>query len=163
VTTGPVLRVYRLGPDVPLDGTLVGALERAVLSGDVLLDALLVGRDAAGGEVQAIDLSVASADGTLSALLDFRLDPVRRADLTRRTLAEHPGGVPVLLLEEIAASLQAGDAVLALLHRGRAEALDDAVARCGGWCVDARPVQATTLPAATAEVAEALTRRHEEH
>jgi hypothetical protein len=132
VTTGAVLRVYRLGPGASLDGTLVGALERAVLSGDVLLDALLVGREAEGGQVQAIDLSVASADGTLSALLDFRLDPVRRAALPRRTLAEHEGGLPARLLEEITASLQAGDAVLALLHRGRAETLDDAVALCGG-------------------------------
>jgi len=161
MTEDAVLRVYRLEGGARFDGTLIGALERAGPGDGAVLDALLVARDLASGELQAIDLSVASADGTLAAMLDFRMDPGRRATLTRRTMSERAGGLPRSALEGIAASLGAGDAMLAVLHRGPGAALQDAVARCGGRLVAARPVRARALRDVTPSLLASVTRWHE--
>src|SRR4051812_603847 len=100
------LRVYRFEPGFSFQGEIVGALEQLELAGDAgLLDALFVHLDAESGDLEAIDLAVGRRDGTVVALLDFRIDPARRRAMTRRTLAEHAGGVPAAVVEEVAAAL----------------------------------------------------------
>lgn len=141
------LRVYRFQPGTVFEGGLVGAIERMQLGGAArLLDALFVTRDAESGAVYAIDLATGSAGSTFAAMLDFRLDPGRRRALTERTLAEHPHGVPRPLIETIAATLEAGAALLAVLDTGgTATALEDAVARCGGQVIADEPIDARAL------------------
>jgi hypothetical protein len=146
--SGPAkLRVYRFEPDAVFEGGLVGAVERMQLGGDAeLLDALFVTRDASTGEVAAVDLASGSAGGTFASMLDFRLDADRRRAITERTLAAHRGGVPRPLIEEIAATLDAGAAIFVVLHTGGAPTvLDDAVRRCGGRPIADEPVDATAL------------------
>jgi hypothetical protein len=128
------LRIYRFDPGAVFEGGLLAAIERIELGHDrQLLDALFVRRDPASGEVEAVDLSIGGAGATLASLLDFRLDVGRRRALTERTLTEHRGGVPPPLIEAIAATLEAGAAILAVLQTGpTATVLEDAVARCGG-------------------------------
>jgi gamma-glutamyl:cysteine ligase YbdK (ATP-grasp superfamily) len=66
-------------------------------------------------------------------MLDFRLGAGRRRAVTERPLAEHRGGVPRPLIEDVAATLEPGAAIFAVLHTGQAPAaLDDAVARSHG-------------------------------
>lgn len=141
------LRVYRFEPGAVFEGGLVGAIERLQVSGDAqLLDAVFVGRDAESGGVNAIDLATGGAGATLASLLDFRLDPRRRRALTERTLTEHARGVPRALIEEIAATLGAGAALLAVLDTGGAvRELEDAVVRCGGRALADEPVDARAL------------------
>ncbi len=79
-------------------------------------------------------------------MLDFRLDPGRREAITKRTLAEHRGGVPRTLSEATAATLEAGSAILAVLHvGGTPTALDDAVARAHGRLIANNQVDAQAL------------------
>ena len=142
------LRVYRFDPGAVFEGGLLAALERMQLGEDwKLLDVLFVTRDAASGELEAVDFVTGGADATLASLLDFRLDPGRRRALTERTLAEHAGGVPRPLIEAIAATLEPGAAIFAVLHTGAsATVLEDAVARCGGRPIADEPADhASTL------------------
>jgi hypothetical protein len=127
----PRLRLYAFGPDVTLQGELVGALER--IGPGRLLDVLFVLRDPASGEVQAIDLATGLADGTFAALLDFRLDPGSRQAATDRVRASAPPGEPSAV-DALGAALQPAAAVLAVLAVADAAdtELDDAVARAGG-------------------------------
>jgi hypothetical protein len=162
------LRVYRFGATATLEGGLVGALERLQLDPDAtVLDVVFAGRDPATGALVALDLSTAGRDRTAAALLDFRLDPARRAALTRRTLAPHPEAVPRAVLERAGAVLAAGEAVLAVLHIGPADVLEEAVRRSGGALVEERlghwrslreaaPWLATGLEASGASVHERL-------
>src|SRR5262245_37601543 len=111
------LRVYRFDPGAVFEGGLVGAVERMQLEGGVtLLDALSGTPDEPSGEFAAVDLASGRAGGTFASLLDFRLDAARRQAITERTLAEHRDGVPRDLIEEIAATLEAGAAILVVLH-----------------------------------------------
>ena len=140
------LCVYRFDPGAAFEGELLAAVERMEIGSARLFDALFVGRDAASGALEAIDLGAQGSDGTLASLLDFRLDPGRRRALTERTLSEHPGGVPRPLIEALAATLKEGAAILAVLHSGAAaEVLEDAVARCGGRPIADEPVDAGAL------------------
>ncbi len=141
------LRVYRFAPGFAFEGGLVGAVERMELGGDTnLLDALFVMQDPASGGLAAVDLASGSAGGTFASLLDFRLDAGRRAAITERTLAEHRGGVPRPLIEAIAATLEAGAAVFAVLHTGGTPTvLDDAVTRTHGRLIANDPVDAQAL------------------
>jgi hypothetical protein len=141
------LRVYRFEPGAVFEGGLLGAIERMQVSVDAkLLDALFVRRDAASGALDAVDLASGGADATFASLLDFRLDPGRRRSITERTLAEHPRGVPRSLIEAIAATLQAGAALFAVLDTGgTATVLEDAVARSGGRVIADEPVDARAL------------------
>lgn len=141
------LRVYRFGPGAVFEGGLLAAIERVELGKEgKLLDALFVRRDAASGALEAVDLGVGGADATFASLLDFRLDSGRRRALTERTLAEHRGGVPRPLIEAIAATLEAGAAIFAVLQTGpTATVLEDAVARCGGRRIGGEPVDARAL------------------
>jgi len=143
------LRVHRFGPQSRFEGALAGALERMDRGdGARVLDALFVGRDAADGDSYAIDLATARADGSIAALLDFRLDPARRRDTTQRALAPHAGGVPPQLVQAVAGALEPGEAILAILvSDGAAEALEDALSRSGGRELADEPVDAAGLAA----------------
>ena len=154
------LRIYGFPRDAVFGGELVAAVERMELGREAaLLDALFVTRDAASGALAAVDLRTGRADGTFASLLDFRLDPARRRALTERTLAEHPGGLPRPSIEALGATLEAGAALLALLHTGGGAAvLEDAVARCRGRLIAGEPVAARTLAEVAAEVRAAVTR-----
>ena len=128
------LCVYRFDPGAVFEGGLVGAIERIQLGrGTKLLDALFVTLDPESGGLAAVDLASGGAGGTFASMLDFRLDPGRRQAITERTLAEHRGGVPRTLIEAVAGTLEAGAAILAVLHTGAVPTvLDDAVARSHG-------------------------------
>jgi hypothetical protein len=141
------LRIYRFEPGAVFEGGLVGAVERMQLEGGVsLLDALFVWHDESSGGFAAVDLASGRAGGTFASMLDFRLDAARRQAITERTLAEHRDGVPRDLIEEIAATLEAGAAIFAVLHTGGAPtALEDAVERCRGRSIAEEPVDATVL------------------
>jgi hypothetical protein len=141
------LRVYRFDPGAVFRGELLSAIERMQLSGDVqLLDALFVRRDDASGALEAVDLASGGADATFATMLDFRLEPRRRRAITERTLTERRDGVPRDLIEAIAATLEAGAAIFAVLHTGAvAQALEDAVAACGGRAICAEEVRAEAL------------------
>lgn len=149
------LHAYRFGPDAVFEGGLVGAIERLGLDKDFkLLDGLFVRRDADGAGLEAIDLGVAGS--TFASLLDFRLDPARRRSLTEQTLTEHRRGVPRDLIDDLAATLTPGAAILALLHLGSTAAiLDDEVARCGGQTMIAAQVDAGELADLGAQLREA--------
>ena len=140
--TGPRLSAYRFPPAADFEGRLAGALERMLLTADSgLRDALFVMRDARTGEPLAIDLATARAGGTLAAMLDFRLDERRRRDVTAATLAQGGGGRA--MVAEVAAALEPGAAVLAVLSDAEpASALQDAVARSGGRLVLDGPADA---------------------
>jgi hypothetical protein len=141
------LRVYRFEPGAVFEGGLLGAIERMELGADAeLLDALFVRRDAASDAFEAVDLAVGGVGGTFASLLDFRLEPRRRRAITERTLAEHRGGVPRQLIEAIAAAVEAGAAIFAVLYMGgTATVLEDAVARCGGRLIADEPVDVRAL------------------
>jgi hypothetical protein len=141
------LRIYRFEPSAVFEGGLLAAIERIELGQDgQLLDALFVRRDPASGVVEAVDLSIGGAGATLASLLDFRLDAGRRRALTERTLTEHRGGVPRPLIEAIAATLEAGAAILVVLQTGpTATVLEDAVARCGGQRIADEQVEGRAL------------------
>jgi hypothetical protein len=93
----------------------------------------------------AVDLTSGGAGGTFASMLDFRLDPGRRDAITKRTLAEHRGGVPRTLIEAIAATLDVGTAIFAVLHTGTPIVLDDPVARAHGRLIADEPVDAQAL------------------
>jgi hypothetical protein len=152
------LRVYRFDPGAVFEGGLVGAIERMKLGSDTkLLDAVFVTNDPASGGLAAVDLASGGAGGTFASMLDFRLDAGRRQAVTERTLAEHRGGVPRLLIEAIAATLEAGAAILAVLHTGGAPTvLDDAVARSHGRLIADDQVDAPTLAHAAPQLLAAV-------
>jgi hypothetical protein len=141
------VRVYRFDPGGVFEGGLVGAIERMKLGSDTkLLDALFVGYDPESGGLAAVDLASGGAGGTFAALLDFRLDAGRRQAVTERTLAEHRGGVPRPLIEAIAATLEPGASLVAVLHTGGVPTvLDEAVARSDGRLIANDPVDARAL------------------
>jgi hypothetical protein len=141
------LRVYRFEPGTVFEGGLVGAVERLQFGSDTkLLDALFVTHDPRSGALAAVDLASGRAGGTFASMLDFRLDADRRDAITKRTLAEHRGGVPRELIEALAGTLEAGVAIFAVLHTGGAPAaLDEAVERAHGRLVADEPVEAQAL------------------
>ena len=148
-----VLRIHTFPAGTSFTGEVIGALEQVELSdGGRLLDALFVAREPEHGELQAIDLATGHGDGSVAALLDFRLDPGSRAALTARTLTPHAGGVPATVITSVADGLEPGAAVIAVLLEGDAPALATAVERAGGTLVGDERVAATTL----ADVADRL-------
>jgi hypothetical protein len=154
----PHLRVYRFDPGTVFEGGLVGAVERMQLGLDTkLLDALFVTHDPGSGGLAAVDLASGGAGGTFASMLDFRLDAGRRQAITERTLTEHRGGVPRPLIEAVAATLEAGAAIVAVLHTGGAPTvLDEAVARCHGRLIADDPVDAQALANAGPQLLAAL-------
>ena len=152
------LRLYRFEADSLFEGGVVSAVEQLEASADAsLLDALFVARDAAAGELQAVDLATATADGTLSGLLDFRLDLGRRREMTRRTLARGAGAVPAEVVAAMVGVLEPGAALLVMLLSGAPPtALDEAVARSGGRLTVDEVVSAGTLGEAAPRLSAAL-------
>ena len=155
------LRAYRFPAGADFGGHLAGALERMLLvGGSDLRDALFVMRDDRTGEPIAVDLRTASAGGTLATLLDFRLDERRRHAVTEVTLAPGAGGVDRTVAEAVAAALEPGGALLAVVSAGGpAPALEDAAARTGGALVADEPAGAGRIadlePGALARAARA--------
>jgi hypothetical protein len=150
------LRVYRCDSSAVFEGGLLAAIERLAF-GKELLDALFVRRDTESAALEAVDLGVGGAGGTFASLLDFRLDSGRRRALSQCTLTEHRGGVPRPLIEEIAATLEPGDAIFAVLQTGpAATVLEDAVARCGGQRIADEPVAPRTLAQVGAQLRRAV-------
>ncbi len=154
----PHLRVYRFDPGAVFEGGLVGAVERLSLGHDTkLLDGLFVMQDPASGGLAAVDLASGGAGGTFASMLDFRLEPGRRGAITERTLAEHRGGVPRTLIEAIAATLEVGTAIFAVLFTGGTPTvLDDAVARGRGQLIADEPVDAQALADARSQLLAAV-------
>jgi hypothetical protein len=128
------LLVFGFGADEgQFEGRLAGALERAESGGALrILRALFVGRDAATGELDAIDLR-AGAGGLLAPLLSFRLDPSRRREATAQALESAHAAPRPEVLRELGATLEPGTAIVAILveHAWWA-VLGEAVAQSGG-------------------------------
>ena len=126
------LLVYRFAAGAAFRGQLAGALERMEAGGALrVLDALLVGVDAASGETFAVALHGGRAGGLTAALLDFRLGGDGRADATRRALAG--AGEQAALIEALARGLAPGEALAAvLIGHAWARELAGAVERTGG-------------------------------
>ena len=139
-----LLRAYCFPAGTALSGELVGALER-MDDASAVRDAVVVRRDPQTGDVEALDLGTGRADGTVSALLDFRLDPDRRRELSTRTL-DTPGGIDRAVADAIAATLEPGAAFVAfLVDAEAADDVDRAATGAGGRAVADEPVDATTL------------------
>ena len=158
------LHLYRFPAGADFGGHLAGALERMLLiGGGELCDALFVMRGANAGEATAIDLRTASAGGTLATLLDFRLDERRRRAVTDATLRPGADRVRPADVEGVAAMLERGGALLAVVTTGGpARALEDAAARTGGRLVADEPAGADRIadlePGALVSVARAAER-----
>jgi hypothetical protein len=150
LTPGPgeaELRIYRFAPGTRFEGAIVGALERIEGADAVsVLDVLFVARDPESGELAAIDLETGFRDGTFAALLDFRLNLAMRRAVTRRTVADHRGGVPRAVIESVGDALEPGGAILAILVAGPFPGeLEDAMARTGGRRLAAERTREATL------------------
>jgi hypothetical protein len=152
------LRVYRFDPGTAFEGGLVGAVERIQVGRDTkLIDALFVTHDPASGSLAAVDLASGGADGTFASMLDFRLDAGRRQTITERTLAEHRRGAPSSLIDAIAATLEVGAAIFAVLHSGaEPTVLDEAVARAHGRLIANDPVESQALADAGPQLLRAI-------
>jgi hypothetical protein len=97
----------------------------------------------AGGTQQRTPQEIPPGIGRSTGASHFRLDSVTRRALTERTLTEHHGGVPRPLIEAIAATLDAGAAIFAVLQTDpTATVLEDAVTRCGSQRIADEPVDA---------------------
>lgn len=108
------LLVYRFGTGAAFQGQLAGALERMEAGGALrVLDVVLVGVDRDTRETFAVALRGGRAGGLTAALVEFRLDAGGRAAATRHALAASPEHAR--LVEELAATLEPGEAVAALL------------------------------------------------
>src|SRR3954452_1906807 len=108
------LLVYRFGTGAVFHGQLAGALERMEAGGALrVLDVVVVGLERTTGEVFAVALRGGGAGGVTAALLEFRLDTAGRASAPRRAMAA--SGEHAQLIEELAATLEPGEALVALL------------------------------------------------
>jgi hypothetical protein len=142
------LLVYSFGPGAQFEGQLVGALERVESGGGVrIMDVLFLRSDAETGELSAF--APKGGGGRIVApVLDFRLDERRRRQATERTLRDGTGGMSGDEVRALAAGLEPGCSVAAvLLEHVWAEALRDAASRTSGTAVANRFVDATELTA----------------
>jgi hypothetical protein len=146
------LLVYRFGPGAEFEGRLLGALERLESGGALrVLETLFVGRDAATGEVSAVALNRKRAGGIVVPMVSFRLDLAERRRMTERALDR--GDASATLIRELAAGLEPGEAVAAILIAHLwVDALDDAVARIGGRAGTTAFVEPATLAELTPEL-----------
>ena len=135
------LLLYGFGSDAEFEGRLVGALERLESGGALrILDVLFVRRDAASGDIEAVDLHGDGAGGVVGPLLNFRLDEAERRRATERTLAAAE------VVRELGATLEPGSALAAVLvDHAWSSALEDAVTRTGGTLLANDFVDATAL------------------
>lgn len=155
------LLVYAFAPGASFDGGLVGALQRLESGGALrILGALFVQRDTESDEIAAIDLRGRGAGSAVAPLLGFRLDPAERRRATEKALRDESGGLPGSTVRELAAALQPGAAVAAVLvEHVWAGALFDAAERSGGTPVANELVDATTLAEVTPALLAAAQRR----
>jgi hypothetical protein len=155
--------VFGFGPDASFEGQLVGALERIEVGGALrILDTLFMQRDAATGELAAIELSGDGAGGIVAPLLGFRLDPAERRRATERALRRSATGVSGDTLVEVGQALEPGAALAAVLVEHRwAEALQDAVSRLGGKPLASAFVDARALEQLISDLLAAARRSRE--
>jgi hypothetical protein len=146
------LLVYGFGPDLYMEGELVGALERIESDGGRILDVLFVQSDPATGDVSAFALRGGAIGKLVVPILDFRLDAGRRRRMTERILRDGTGGMTGEEVKAIGGGLEPGSAIAAaLLQNASTEPLVEAVSRLGGAPLANRHVAATTLTAALLE------------
>ena len=111
-----------------------------------MLDVLFVHRDAESDELVAVDLHGRGAGSTVAPLLGFRLDAAERRKATERALGDQADRERAGALRDLAASLEPGGAVAAVLvEHVWAGALHDAVPRTGGRVLGDERVDATTI------------------
>lgn len=143
MSTAPVqLLAYEFGPEAVFQGQLAGALQRLESGGALkILDVVFVQRDAATGELTALELPGDGA-GITGPLLDFRLELRSRPEATKRALAGARGPELLALGERLApgASLAA-----VFVEHSWAAVLADAVQRVGGTPVFDEIVEDTDL------------------
>jgi hypothetical protein len=158
---GPVqLLAFQLPPGAPLEGQLLGAIERAQSGGTLrILEVLFVGRDDQAGELVAFAERERGQGGLVSALLGFRLDPATRKRATEKALrAFEQAGAPEAL-RRLAAALPPGGALAAVLvEHVWARAVEDAVTRTGGAGVLSEFVDEPQLASAAPRLLAALER-----
>ena len=137
------LLLYRFDERRQFEGQLLGALERLEAGGALrVVDTLFVGRDAATGELAAVELRRVGAGGIVAPLVSFRLDAAERRRATERALA----GDAADLIRALGDALEPGEGVAAVLvSHVWAATLDDAVARMGGTPQANDFVEAETL------------------
>jgi hypothetical protein len=143
VTPRRQLLLYRFERGAQFEGQLLGALERLEAGGGLrVLDTLFVGRDAATGELAAVELRRVGAGGIVAPLVSFRFDAAERRRATERALEGDAGD----LIRGLADTLAPGEGVAAVLVAHTwAATLDDAVARMGGASQANGFVEAETL------------------
>ena len=141
------LLVYGFAPGTDFEGRLVGALERIESGGALkILEALFIASDPETGEPVAIDLKGDGAGGIVAPLLRFRFEATQRDRATDRAMDPARGGLAPETLRELAASLEPGAAMVAVLvDHAWARALEDAVARTGGSPLTSEFVDSTGL------------------
>jgi hypothetical protein len=124
------LLAYRFDSGSSFEGQLVGALERIESGGAMrVLDALFVAREPDSGELVAVSLTADGRTGIIGRLLDFRLDPSKRAAATRSAV-DGPVGAAVTAIGN---DLTPGTAFAAVLvEHTWAQTLGDAIERLGG-------------------------------
>jgi hypothetical protein len=123
------LVLYRFGADAEFEGRLAGALERLESGGALqILDVLFIRRSPASGDLEALSLRGRGAGVSVGPVLDFRLDETARRRATEHAVRAHPE-----LVHELAATLEPGGAVAAVLvDHVWSQVLDDAAERTGG-------------------------------
>jgi hypothetical protein len=150
--TPPVqLLVYRFGPGAEFEGRLVGAIERIESGGTLrVLDVLFVMREAATGELVAVEMGGRGEGSLVAPLLGFRLDPGERRRVSEKALgADARGGA----LHRLGEGLEPGAAIAAVLvEHVWALALEDAVSRTGGKQLASQLVDAAELAELTEDV-----------
>jgi hypothetical protein len=149
--------VYRFEPGARFEGQFVGALQRIETGGGLrILDALFVGREPEDGELVAIDLKSDGAGGMIGSMVGFRLDPAERRRVTQKAMAAGGRGVPAETLQQLAAELEPGAGIAALLvEHTWGRAVDDAVARTGGTLLTSDFMEAKTLADLAADLVSA--------
>ncbi len=125
------LLLYGFARRAKFEGQFVGALERIEAGGALrIVDGLFAMHDAETNELLAVDLKGGGAAGTVARALDFRLDPSKRRQATKRALRDAAQGE---WLPDLQKALEPGTAVAAVLvEHVWARALEDAVSRTGG-------------------------------
>jgi hypothetical protein len=148
---------FQLPPGAPLEGQLLGAIERAESGGTLrIVEVLFVGTDLESGELVALAARGRGQGGLVSTITGFRLDPAERRNATEKALRAF-GDADTL--RRIAAALPQGGALATMLvEHAWATAVDDAVARSGGRTVLTEFVDEPGLSAAAPRLLAALER-----
>lgn len=157
---GPMqLLAFRLPPGAPLEGQLLGAIERAESGGTVrIVDVLFVGRDEAG-ELVALAERGRGQGGLVAPLTGFRLDRSSRRRSTEKALRAYEQAGEPETLHRLAAALPPGGSLAAVLvEHVWAGAVDDAVGRTGGTTVLSELVEEPRISATAPRMLAALER-----